>query len=73
MNGYDTRSYRVNGAFIGFMVPTGHSDIMVYYLPISFYIGLLLCLTTAVASCVFVWRGSLKRSSKSPSTASSNR
>ncbi len=73
VNGYDTRSYRVNGAFIGFMVPTGHSDIMVYYLPISFYIGLLLCLTTAVASCVFVWRGSLKRSSKSPSTASSNR
>src|SRR5262249_2938695 len=42
VNGRAAHIYRVNDAFIGFVVPSGHSDVLVYYHPRSFLVGLII-------------------------------
>ena len=48
INGHWTHVYTVNGAFIGFMVPPGHAEVLVCYEPRSFNLGLVACVLTVL-------------------------
>jgi hypothetical protein len=52
---------RVNGAFLGFWVPAGHSRVSIEYQPSSFRIGLLLALLTLVTLAVMGHRNRRNR------------
>ena len=43
------KQIEVNGAFMGFLVPPGHSDIRVIYVPRTFYVGTQIALATLAA------------------------
>jgi hypothetical protein len=52
-NGKRIDPIRVNGIFLGFAVPPGDSDIRVWYSPWTWWIGVWLATTTAVALLAF--------------------
>ena len=52
---------RVNGAFLGFWVPAGHSRVSIEYQPSSFRIGLLLALMTLATLAVIGHRSRRNR------------
>ena len=54
-NGRDIPSRIVNGAFLGFDVPKGRAHVKVQYVPMSFWGGVLLALTT-IAVLGLRWR-----------------
>lgn len=50
-NGKAINPLRVNGAFLGFVVPKGTSDVRVWYSPITFWGGVWLTLATVIGIC----------------------
>jgi hypothetical protein len=54
VNGQKTRTYRVNGAFLGFFVEAGRSEVTVDYFPRAFVLGLVLSVAGLIA-VVFAW------------------
>lgn len=52
VNGKRTPITRVNGAFIGFRVPTGHSRVIVDYAPTSYTTG---CALSVLAAAILIW------------------
>ncbi len=53
VNHYVVPTVRVNGAFIGFRVPAGKSQVSVEYHPMSFRIGVILFVTTIAAMIAY--------------------
>lgn len=51
-NGRKLRMLEVNGAFLGFVVPPGESEVRVWYAPWSFRIGVICMLLTAAGLAV---------------------
>ena len=51
---------RVNGAFLGFAVPPGQSDVRVWYAPTSFWAGVWVAVLTMVW-LVGAWRAASPR------------
>jgi len=43
---------RINGAFLGFLLPPGHHDVRVWYAPWSFRIGVAISLITMIALAI---------------------
>src|SRR5262249_24107804 len=56
--------YRVNDAFIGFVVPSGHSDVLVYYHPRSFLVGLIISMITALTFSVSIIFARIRRNDR---------
>ncbi|HEX8407745.1 MAG TPA: YfhO family protein [Thermoanaerobaculia bacterium] len=57
-NGKRIDPIRVNGAFLGFAVPPGQSDVRVYYSPWSWWVGVGLAAIAVVGILVFaIYRG----------------
>jgi Bacterial membrane protein YfhO len=54
-NGRTLQPLEINGAFLGFVVPPGESDVRVWYAPWSFRIGVL-CMLAGVALLVIAGR-----------------
>ena len=48
------RPLRINGAFVGFVVPPGQHDVTVSYAPLTFWVGVWVALGTVVG--LVVWR-----------------
>jgi hypothetical protein len=55
-NGHRLAPMRVNGAFLGFIVPPGVSDVRVRYFPMSFYASAVVSLLTMIGLFVWCWR-----------------
>ena len=55
-NGKSLHPILVNGAFIGFVVPPGHSDVRIRYVPVSFWGGSALALITIAGIGLAGWR-----------------
>ena len=55
------RTQLVDGAFVGFVAPTGHTTVRVRYLPVSFYASALVALLTAAALVCFMIRARVQR------------
>ena len=51
---------RVNGAFLGFWVPTGHSQVSIEYQPWSFRSGVLLAVLTIATLAVVSYRNRVR-------------
>jgi hypothetical protein len=51
----------VDGAFIGFIVPSGHTAVRVRYVPVSFYIAIVIALLTATLLVCFMIRARVQR------------
>jgi len=66
-NGRRVDPIRVNGAFLGFAVPPGHSEVRVHYAPWTFRYGLLISLVT-IAGLIVVRISSLTRARREPRT-----
>ncbi|MCU1347678.1 MAG: hypothetical protein JWO56_708, partial [Acidobacteria bacterium] len=52
-NGKTLRNVEINGAFLGFVVPPGESDVRVVYRPASFRIGVVMSILTLLMLGVF--------------------
>lgn len=50
-NGRPVTPIRVNGAFLGFVVPPGQSDVRVWYSPMTFWGGVWLAAATLIGIC----------------------
>jgi hypothetical protein len=66
-NGRKLRMLEVNGAFLGFVVPPGESEVRVWYAPWSFRIGVICMLLTAAGLAVLS-RFMLRADAASPVT-----
>lgn len=55
VDGKETKIYRANLAFRAVVVPAGKHKVVFKYVPMSFYIGLMLTLF-GVALCIWLWR-----------------
>lgn len=55
VDGRETKIYRANLAFRAIEVPKGRHTVVFRYVPMSFYIGLVLTLI-GIALCVWLWR-----------------
>ncbi len=55
VDGKETKIYRANLAFRAIKVPGGRHTVVFKYVPMSFYIGLVLTLL-GIALCVWLWR-----------------
>jgi hypothetical protein len=53
---------RINGAFLGFWVPPGHSQVSIEYLPSSFRIGALLAALTIATLAILGHRNRARAS-----------
>ncbi|MEA2237694.1 MAG: hypothetical protein QOC81_2418 [Thermoanaerobaculia bacterium] len=51
----------VDGAFIGFTIPAGHTSVRVRYVPVSFYIAVVIALLTAALLVCFMIRARVQR------------
>lgn len=61
------KQIEVNGAFMGFLIPPGRSDIRVLYVPRSYYVGLQIALATLLL-LVFglLWQRRRRRANRVP-------
>jgi len=59
--GTDLRSHLVDGAFLGFRIPAGHTIVRVRYVPVSFYIAALISLLTVAVLVCFMIRARVQR------------
>jgi len=55
-DGRNINPLRINGAFIGFLLPPGNHDVRIWYAPWSFRAGVCLSLLTMVALAYFAFR-----------------
>jgi hypothetical protein len=55
------RTQLVDGAFVGFVAPPGHTTVRVRYVPTSFYVSALLALITAAVLVCFMIRARVQR------------
>jgi uncharacterized membrane protein YfhO len=55
VDGRETKIYRANLAFRAIEVPRGRHTVVFRYVPVSFYIGLVLTLL-GIALCIWLWR-----------------
>ncbi|MEA2339569.1 MAG: hypothetical protein QOE82_3576 [Thermoanaerobaculia bacterium] len=55
-DGKNLTPLRINGAFLGFLLPPGDHDVRVWYAPWSFRIGAALSLLTMLALAFIAWR-----------------
>ncbi|MDP9360598.1 MAG: YfhO family protein [Acidobacteriota bacterium] len=55
------RTQLVDGAFVGFLVPPGRSIVRVRYVPVSFYIAMLVALLSAAVLVCFMIRARVQR------------
>ena len=62
---------QVNGAFLGFTVPPGESDVRVHFVPLSFYLGLAASLLTIAGMIAFGVRKRRAGSQPAPGRAES--
>jgi hypothetical protein len=74
-DGRPLRVLQVNGPFLGFVVPPGDAEIRVYYMPLSFYVGLAVSLLTILAMTIAPKmrrrsRGAMDASSPGPNSSS---
>ena len=62
-NGKTLRNVEINGAFLGFVVPPGQSDVRIYYSPMSFKVGVAMSLATLLILGAFGagWRPRRRR------------
>jgi Predicted membrane protein len=60
-SGTRLRTQVVDGAFAGFVAPPGHSIVRVRYVPVSFYLSVLVALLTAAALVCFMIRARAQR------------
>ena len=56
-NGKSVNALHVNGAFMGFVVPPGSSDVRVWYAPVTFWGGVWLSVATLVFLVALRFRG----------------
>jgi len=59
--GADLHAMLVDGAFLGFRIPAGHTIVHVRYVPVSFYVAALISLLTAVVLVCFMIRARVQR------------
>jgi hypothetical protein len=64
-NGRRVEPIRVNGAFLGFAVPPGESDVRVWYAPASFRLGAIASLLTLAALAAIGFRRRFRRTTPS--------
>jgi len=59
VNGAKTKVMRVNGAFLGFQVPAGSSDVLIRYIPLSYWVpvGLSTVALLALVAILKSWNG----------------
>lgn len=57
VNGANTKVMRVNGAFLGFQVPAGSSDVVIRYIPLSYWVpvGLATLVLFGLAAILKSW------------------
>ena len=57
-DGKSLQPLRINGTFVGFLLPPGDHDVRVWYAPWSFRIGVVLSLMTLLALAYVAWKPS---------------
>jgi hypothetical protein len=55
-DGRSVTPLRINGAFLGFLLPPGHHDVQVWYAPWSFRLGAGISVMTMLALAFIAWR-----------------
>jgi hypothetical protein len=55
-DGRSVTPLRINGAFVGFLLPAGRHDVQIWYAPWSFRLGVCLSFATMLALAFIAWR-----------------